>query len=305
MSDYTSEPTWSSDTITYSFAQTTYAQDVFHPFDAALDAAQQTIVNQAIAAWEQVSGLHFVEVPDSSNPAQAADIRIGFTDLNTQSTGTVGWTSWTSSNGTFNPDVIVQLENPAQLPLVGSASNPTYQGTASTLLQLAEHEIGHAIGLGENLTDPSSIEYPLATASDQTLDATDIAAVQALYGPPSPTFIGSTDSGSGSDPAAVGAGSGATRFVVHAGEAATRGWDRIADFQDGDALDILGVGSPGRIDWLGIRGGAGERGATFEVTARDGASIHVTFVGMTMREASGLSLSHGVSGGRPFLELAG
>lgn len=299
MSEYTPEPIWSSGTVTYSFADTTYAQDVFHPFDAALDPAQQAIVNEAIQAWEQVSGLQFVEVLDSPNPAQAADIRIGFTDLNTQSTGTVGRTSWTSSNGTFNPDVIVQLENPAQLPLVGSASNPTYEGTASTLLQLAEHEIGHAIGLGENLTDPNSIEYPLATAGDQALDATDIAAVQALYGPPAPAFIGSTTADSGSNPA-----SGAETFVVHAGAGAAPGWHHIANFQGGDVLDILGIRNPGRIDWIGMGGGAGERGATFEVTARDGAPIHVTFVGMTMRESSQLSLTSGMSGGRPFLEFA-
>src|SRR5271155_5307168 len=99
MSDYTPEPVWSSGTITYSFADTTYAQDVFRPFDATLSAADQAIVNQAIEAWEKVSGLTFVEVPDSSNPSDAADIRIGFSDLNTQSTGVVGWTSWTSSNG--------------------------------------------------------------------------------------------------------------------------------------------------------------------------------------------------------------
>jgi Matrixin len=306
MSEYTSEPVWASGTITYSFADTTYAQDVFHPFDATLDAADQAIVNQAIEAWEKVSGLTFVEVADSSNPADAADIRIGFSDLNTQSTGTVGWTSWTSNGGTFNPDVVVQLENPAQLALTGSASNPTYQGTSATLLQLAEHEIGHAIGLGENMTDQTSIEYPLATGGDQALDATDIAAVQALYGPPSPAFIGGSPgpvSASGAEP--VGSGAEGQTFVVQAGDAAGATWRHIGDFVDGDALDVMGLRDPARIDWIGVRGTGAERGATFEAHARDGAVIKVTLAGMTMREASHLAVSAGVTDGRHFVEVGG
>jgi hypothetical protein len=42
------------------------------------------------------------------------------------------------------------------------------------------HEIGHAIGLADN-SDPNSVMYAEAGASNRTLDGTDIAGAQTLY----------------------------------------------------------------------------------------------------------------------------
>jgi hypothetical protein len=51
-----------------------------------------------------------------------------------------------------------------------------------TVLDEIITQIGHALGLGDN-ANPNSIMYYEATGSNQTLDGTDIAGVQSLYGP--------------------------------------------------------------------------------------------------------------------------
>jgi len=56
----------------------------------------------------------------------------------------------------------------------------TYSGTAATLEQVIQHEIGHALGLADD-SDPNSIMYYELTANNPTLDSTDIAGIQALY----------------------------------------------------------------------------------------------------------------------------
>jgi hypothetical protein len=42
------------------------------------------------------------------------------------------------------------------------------------------HEIGHALGLGES-SNPNSVMYPLLGPSNNTLNATDVANIEALY----------------------------------------------------------------------------------------------------------------------------
>jgi hypothetical protein len=350
-------PRWPSDVITYSFAQSTYGQDVFHPFDAALDTAAQAVVNQAIQNWEQVSGLTFVEVPDSSNPAASADIRIGWTNLDTAKSGVLSRASWTSHDGVFNPDVVIQLENPAQTPLTGPAGDPVYQDTSATLLQVAMHEIGRAIGLPDNHA-PGSVMDRVVTSGATSPDSRDIAEVQALYPPPLvPVFISdattgtstvaqatryvgpdtnitaqyvctSSDNvnigvatpgvwlvaGSGNDALAVasgnnllqgGAGSdylvggtGTDTFSVQAGTTGASTWDTIVNFHQGEMLTVYGLSDPNAIGWVGSSGAPGSTGATFQATAGNGATIRVTFAGLTPDAASLLAV-RASSGGVP------
>ena len=81
--------------------------------------------------------------------------------------------------------VIVSLENPLQDALqANSAGDVTYAGTQATLYQDMLHEIGHAIGLGDN-DNPNSIMSYYLNGANQNLSAADIAAAQQLYAPAS------------------------------------------------------------------------------------------------------------------------
>jgi predicted Zn-dependent protease len=178
---------WPVTDVTWSFATSTYATDSADPFSSAIGAQYQAAIQWALNEWSSVAPITFTQVPDSSNSSQAADIRIGFADLNTTSTGVIGQTNlrW-DGNGNMVPDEIVRLEDPSQLALNSAGgSNFSYAGTMATLEQVALHEIGHALGLAHS-TDPNAVMYPTVGASNQTLDASDIAGIQALYGAPAP-----------------------------------------------------------------------------------------------------------------------
>jgi predicted Zn-dependent protease len=151
------------------------------PFSGYMDSSQYTSeIKAAFAAWSAVTGLEFQEVADSSQ----TDIRLGWGDLNTQTTGAVGCTTYMQSGGVMQSGTVIELEDPSQDALVSGADGLTYTGTQATLEQVLQHEIGHALGLAEN-ADPNSIMNYDLTATNRTLDATDVNAIQALYGSPS------------------------------------------------------------------------------------------------------------------------
>lgn len=178
---------WSSTPITWSFAQSTLPQDTSTPFSDPVSATYQSTIEQALQRWASVTGLNFVQQNDSSS----VDVRIGFADLNTASTGTVGDTTYHYVGTTFLPDVVVQLEDPAQLGLAAASTGGfEYSGLPATLLQVATHELGHALGLAHS-TDSSAIMNAYLESGNQTLDANDVAGIQALYGVPSSPSAGS------------------------------------------------------------------------------------------------------------------
>ncbi len=177
-------PTWPTTSITYSFATANYSSDASDPFSSSIAGAYQNSIQWALQQWASVTPLTFAQVADS----QAADIRIGFGDLNTPSTGVIGQTNllWTSA-GNFVPDEVVRLEDPNQLALNSDGSGGyDYAGTPATLQQVALHEIGHALGLA-HASDPNAVMYATVGANNQTLDGTDVAGIQALYGAPATT----------------------------------------------------------------------------------------------------------------------
>jgi hypothetical protein len=93
----------------------------------------------------------------------------------------VGYTTFQASNGQMS-SANIELEAPNQDALVGGANGQvTYSGTDATLSQALLHEIGHALGLADDSDQNSIMDYEL-TSSNKTLDSTDIAGIQALYG---------------------------------------------------------------------------------------------------------------------------
>jgi Ca2+-binding RTX toxin-like protein len=231
---------WPTSNVTWSFATTTYASDSSDPFSSPIAAQYQGAITQALQQWASASGLTFTQVADS----QAADIRIGFGGLNTSSSGAIGDTSlrWDGS-GDLLPDEIVRLEDPAQLGLVlGSDGAYTYSGTASTLDQVALHEIGHALGLGHS-TDPNAAMYPSAGPNNQTLDPSDIAGIQALYGAPAVLDVSLTDTTLGFT----------TSFAAAAYDGPVAGLQQQYLYDGSDSVNVS-ASTPG----LFLRGGAGD-----------------------------------------------
>jgi predicted Zn-dependent protease len=182
--------------ITWSLADTNEASQTSDRFSGYIDTpAEQAAVEQAFQAWSKASGLTFVEVPDSAS----SDIRLGFGDLNTATSNTIGLTSFSSTNGQMNPGVVVRMEDPSQAPLVTAANGQAmYADTGASFEQVALHEIGHALGLGDN-SNPTSIMDYLLGPSNQSLSLTDIQGMQTLYGqgsasiPASPSSTGASN----------------------------------------------------------------------------------------------------------------
>lgn len=189
MSSYALEGAqWASTNITWSFATSNYGNDASDPFSNAISADYQSAIEWALQQWSSVAPLTFTQVADSPSANGFADIRIGFGDLNTASTGIIGQTNlrWDGA-GHLVQDEVVRLEDPSQFPATpNGAGNYTYNGTSATLEQVALHEIGHALGLA-HASDPNAVMYASVGANNQTLDGTDIAGIQALYGAPAST----------------------------------------------------------------------------------------------------------------------
>jgi hypothetical protein len=167
---------WDSKVVTWSFAGTPGAND--SQAGAATDSAYETDLQQAFATWSAASGITFEEVSGSAQ----SDISVGFGELNTASTGEVGYTAYQAKNGQM-AGANIELEDPNQDALVtGPGGQLTYSGTDATLEQVMLHELGHAFGLADN-ADQNSIMYYDLTSSNRTLDSTDIAGIQSLYSP--------------------------------------------------------------------------------------------------------------------------
>jgi predicted Zn-dependent protease len=171
-------PEWASQTITWSFASGLDTGTTAVPFSGAVGTDYQPIIESALQTWAVAGGFTFQEVPNSTS----ADIKIGWGDFDTADSNLIGLTSLQTSDGIIQPGALARMEDPAQTALIDNAAGqPTYADTGATLYQVALHEIGHALGLSDN-SDPNSVMYYSLGANNPTLDATDVAAIEQLYG---------------------------------------------------------------------------------------------------------------------------
>ena len=226
-------------------------------FDAGssepLDANQQASIRMALALWEQVSGLFFVEVPDQPE-REFSGIRFSMENLDWMGIeGVVGYAGPNSGTYGFN----------IQFNLKYCADDPLQMGTDPFVT--AMHEIGHAVGLKH----PFHGTPNLSSAEDNTnntvmsytdggnythLGPYDIDAVRHIYGTQEAEEAAPVRwaHGRGGSLISVGndAGNGITglfiRDIVHG-----QGGDDLIQTFGGDDLIMSGAGNDA------VFGGAG------------------------------------------------
>jgi predicted Zn-dependent protease len=162
--------------VTWSFATNPGTQA--SPFSDYVTAQYQQAIDQAMQTWADLSGLTLRQISDSV----ASDIRVGWGDFATSTSGVVGFTQMGNlAGGQFQPGVIVRLEDPAETALMaGGSGQLTYTGTPTSLYEVALHEIGHALGLADN-SDPGSIMFPELGTGNASPDSADISDIRSLH----------------------------------------------------------------------------------------------------------------------------
>jgi Matrixin len=151
---------------------------------AALDAqeptaAWQAIIMQALQTWAINTNLNIGVVPDNGQPfgtpssregsPRFGDIRIGAAPLS-PAVLAVSVPHDPYLSGGWSGDVILN-------------STIDFTQPQNDLYGVLLHEFGHVFGLGSS-TDPASVLYQDATWVTTQLAASDVAAIQALYGAP-------------------------------------------------------------------------------------------------------------------------
>lgn len=232
MAEYALEgPAWGSHAVTWDYGTGS-------SFGSPVDGQYRATIASALDAWSRAADVTFQQAPDGA----PANVQIGFAPLGTGSTGEIGLTSYSYRGNAFAGTTTVQLEDPAQLPLVTTGSTYSWQGTSATLYQVALHEIGHSIGL-DHSSDPQAVMYPYASPSNPDLSIADIAGAQHLYGAPAAADIAVNDASIGLDANFVG--------PPYAGPVA--GLHQQYLYDGSDKLSVTG-GAPG----LFLRGGGGD-----------------------------------------------
>jgi hypothetical protein len=130
---------------------------------------------EAFQTWAQYANINFGLVGDGGeafgigkaiqDDPRFGDIRIGAIPL---ASDVVAITSPFDYFNEYSGDVVLNSAQP-----IGSTYN---------LYTVALHEAGHALGLPDN-NDPTSVMYEYYNGTNGSLSASDIAAIQSLYGP--------------------------------------------------------------------------------------------------------------------------
>lgn len=139
---------------------------------------------EAFQTWADYANINFGLVADGGeafgigkaiqDDPRFGDIRIGARPLDSD---VIAITSPFDYFNTYSGDVVLNSSQP-----IGSAYN---------LYTVALHEAGHALGLPDN-NDPTSVMYEYYNGTNGSLSASDIAAIQALYGARTPNTTSNT-----------------------------------------------------------------------------------------------------------------
>jgi Matrixin len=142
-------------------------------------ATWEAAFEKAAAIWSTYANINLALVSDNGEVSGASgnqqddpnvgDIRIGMTP---QSGGTLAITFLPPpfNGGTLAGDMVLN-------------SKVTWgMNTGADIETVALHEFGHALGLGENTTDPSTVMYQSYTGIKQNLAPDDIAGIQSIWG---------------------------------------------------------------------------------------------------------------------------
>jgi hypothetical protein len=160
---------WSNRTGSSAFfsGSTVLLSDVF-TFDFL------SIFRQAFDAWSTFANISFVQVADGGGDfgvGSTANIRIGAATIDGE---------YNTLAYAFGPP-IGGYEHPAAGDIIFDREERVFW-TAHSLLAVATHEIGHAIGLAHS-TEFWSVMYPIYNPSITTPHADDIAGIRSIYGP--------------------------------------------------------------------------------------------------------------------------
>ncbi|MEO6341409.1 MAG: matrixin family metalloprotease [Caulobacteraceae bacterium] len=169
---------WTSSTtpvvVTWSFADSTFSSSQlpsgYKTPDSTIASQYRGIIEQAFAAWAAVANITFVEKADAANN----NIRIGNYAIDGFASG--GGSSvlaetfyWGAGSSLKTAEIVFDAD--------------AYVGTK--LFSIAEHEIGHALGL-DHASLTSSVMYAYLNGQNQSgvLTSDDIGGIQTLYGAP-------------------------------------------------------------------------------------------------------------------------
>jgi len=106
-------------------------------------------------------------------------IAVNWTNLAANQTGVFGETLL-GSNSELIVGAQILLDSTSDVSLVSGSNGLTYSGANTSLEQLMLHEIGHALGFGDN-ANSTSIENYFLGSGNQALSAMDLAAAKQLY----------------------------------------------------------------------------------------------------------------------------
>lgn len=185
------DPSWNwggaGTTVSYSFATVDYGISYSSSASGIVEAIPESwksAITGAFNEWSSACGLNFTEVADSGTDwntgGAIGDIRIGITTM--ANSGTIAYAFYpTGGSGSGDMHFGDSWD--------WYTGNDTPGGTQIDLFSIALHEIGHAIGLGHYLDDPTSVMYPYYNAGTAKRELTPevIAAAQTQYGASSAT----------------------------------------------------------------------------------------------------------------------